>query len=165
MNDFDDPRLAAVERRLERAVAAEPPPALRQRVLMAVDDVLAEKVTATKSANSAQSGAAACPDLVAVTFSGDADVSIPGWAYATAAAVGLAFTLPLMNAVAAPGRAARPALVERLQAAGVVVDDLLALATAPPAAAGPLRSEPDHPRLVHPARRLIDARALLEEHL
>ena len=143
MNDFDDPRLAAVERRLERAVAAEPPPDLRHRVLMAVDDVLAR------------------PRLRAC----DADTGIPGWAYAAAAAVGLALTLPLVNAVEAPGRTAQPTLVERLRAAGVTDDDLLALATAPPAAAGPLQSEPDHPRPVHPARRLFKARTLLEEHL
>ena len=105
MNDFGDPRLAAIERRLERRPPAEPPPALRHRVLMAVDDV------------------------------------------------------------EAPGRTAQPALVERLRAAGLTDDDLLALATAPPAAAGPLQSEPDHPRPVHPARRLFKARALLEEHL
>jgi|688.fasta_scaffold405124_2 hypothetical protein len=147
MNDSGDPRLAAVERRLERCLPEEPAPALRHRVLMAVDDLLTEKVPATKSRQSAQAVSLSYPYLVAGTI------------------LLALFVTVSAGAVAATLRpAAAPSLVARLRAAGVTDDELLDLAAAPPAAAAP-PPQTGLPRPVHPAVHWIKVRKLLEEHL
>jgi len=153
MNDSGDPRLAAVERRLERCLPEEPAPALRHRVLMAVDDLLTEKVPATKSRQSAQAVSLSYPYLVAGTI--------------LLGTILLAlFVTVSAGAVAATLRpAAAPSLVARLRAAGVTDDELLDLAVAPPAAAAPPREQTGLPRPVHPAVHWIKVRKLLEEHL
>ena len=63
-----DPELSAVERMLHDRARQSPPPALRSRVLAAVDNVLPKMVPATKSGKAAQRHSPEYADLVAVTF-------------------------------------------------------------------------------------------------
>ena len=63
-----DPKLSAVERMLTDRTLQPPPPALRSRVLTAVDAVLPKKVPATKSGKAAQPHPPEYADLVAGTF-------------------------------------------------------------------------------------------------
>jgi hypothetical protein len=59
---------SAVEKLLHDRTRQAPPPALRSRVLTAVDDVLPKMVPATKSGKAAQRHSPEYADLVAVTF-------------------------------------------------------------------------------------------------
>ena len=63
-----DPKLSAVERMLTDRTLQPPPPALRSRVLTAVDAVLPKTVPATKSGKAAQPHPPEYADLVAGTF-------------------------------------------------------------------------------------------------
>lgn len=63
-----DPRLAAIERRLESASQPTVAPDLRQRVLAAVADALHEKVPATTSGWAREGAVLLSPDVVAGTF-------------------------------------------------------------------------------------------------
>jgi|APGre2960657468_1045069.scaffolds.fasta_scaffold13160_3 hypothetical protein len=63
-----DRESSAVERMLHDRTREAPPPALRSRVLAAVDDVLPKKVPATKSGKAAQRHPPEYADLVAGTF-------------------------------------------------------------------------------------------------
>jgi hypothetical protein len=162
MSEHLDPNLAAFERRLDRTLTTELAPALRHRVLMAVDDVLAETVPGTKSANSGQFGEPAYPDLVPGTF-----LCVPGWAWAAAAAVGVAITLPVVAGASVLARVEPPSLEARLRAAGLADDVLLLSAAAP--AGQPAVAEPREPALHEPPARMhvrvIDVRKCLEENL
>ena len=154
MNDHPDPHrheqaLAAVERRLElrleRRSGAEPPPNLRHRVLMAVDDVLAERRPVPHDARAGMA---------------------PGWAW-TAAAVGLAGAVALFVA-AAPTRRVEPlTLAGRMRVAGVADEGLFAATTVAlsPAAGGPSVAHADLLPGIRTADHLIDRRRLLEENL
>ena len=63
-----DPELSAVERMLHNRAGQSPPPALRPRVLAAVDAVLPKMVSATKYGQAAQPHPPEYADLVAGTF-------------------------------------------------------------------------------------------------
>ena len=141
------PHRAAVERRLAQRIAADPPAALRQRVLMGVDDAVAPpRPSPRRDAN---------------------DVRIPAWEWAVAAALGLAVTAPVVASVNAMCRAPRPTIVSRLLAAGVADESLLAAVAGPerrgPGAA-PVRTQHDIPPRRPPARA-VELRHLLEEML
>jgi hypothetical protein len=147
-----DPRLKAVERRLEQASRVEPSPALRQRVITAVDDVLNEKkVPATKFGEARQSPAPFYPDLVAGTF----------------IAAGLVLAVSVMVSVLAMRQIRPLTLSERMRIACVPDDGLLvAMAVSsviPDAAALPFDAK-DAPQGATGVR-VIDARRVLEEML
>ncbi|MFM8890368.1 MAG: hypothetical protein ACKOTB_01885, partial [Planctomycetia bacterium] len=98
---------AGIERRLGRRAASDPPPDLRPRVLMAVDDVLA-----TPAADPAPSD--------------PADTMLSGWPWAAVAAgIALVAAASWPPRELAGGRAPL-ALVERVRAAGLADDTLLA---------------------------------------
>ena len=154
MNGHPDPHrheqaLAAVERRLELRLeqlsGAEPPPNLRHRVLMAVDDVLAERRPAPHDAGAGMA---------------------PGWAWA-AAAVGLAGAVALLVAAAPTQRVEPLTLAGRMRVAGVADEGLFAATTVAqaPAAAGPSATHADSFPGIRIADHLIDRRRLLEENL
>jgi hypothetical protein len=63
-----DPEPSAIERMLHDRTLQTPSPALRSRVLAAVDNVLPKMVPATKSGKAAQRHSPEYADLVAVTF-------------------------------------------------------------------------------------------------
>ena len=63
-----DPKLSAVERMLTDRTLQPPPPALRSRVLTAVDAVLPKKVPGTKYGQAAQPHPPEYADLVPGTF-------------------------------------------------------------------------------------------------
>lgn len=156
MTDPLDPRLTAIEQRLERMSRIEPSPALRHRTIMAVDDVLNEKVTATKSGEARQSRTPFYPDLVAGTF-------IAG----TFIAAGLALAASVMIGISAVRHIRPLAFTERMRIASVPDDGSLAATVAslakPAAAALPLDAQ-DSPRR-STVVRVIDARRVLEEML
>lgn len=135
---------ATVEGRLERMRAAEPPPTLRHRVLMAVDDVLVERRPTAHDAG---------------------EVMAPVWALAAAAMLLLGLSLV---AVTQPVRPFEPlTLAERLRVAGVVDEDLVAAAKfARPSEVGHLLARrTDHVPVMPAAIRMLDVRRLLEEEL
>jgi hypothetical protein len=68
MNERFDRDTSAIERMLHDRTLQKPPPALRTRVLAAVDNVLPKKVPATKYRNAAQQHPPQYADLVAGTF-------------------------------------------------------------------------------------------------
>lgn len=141
---WPDPRLAAVERRLERRDPVAPSPALRHRVLMAVDDAIAAPRPLDR----------------------DDDVRIPGWAWAAAAVLGFALTVPLVAGMEAL-RSSAPTLATQLRSAGVTDESLLATLAAPPRPA--VAADRNWPAaLVAPPRplpRALELRRLLEETL
>jgi hypothetical protein len=141
-----DPELTAIERRLERRGPASPPPTLRHRVLMAVDDVLTLPQPLDRD--------------------GD-DVMIPGWAWAAAAVLGIAMTAPVVAGLQAVRCSEPRSLVAQLRANGVDDEPLLAAFTAPPrdddAVAGkPSAAEVALPR---PTSHVMQLQRLLEEML
>lgn len=146
------PHLAAVERRLARRTPADPPAALRSRILMAVDDA-AETVPATES-------------YVAAGSIVDDDVRIPGWAWAAATVLGLVLTVPVVAGMEAL-RSSAPTLADRLRSAGLIDESLVAALAAPPRPA--VAADRDWPAApVEPPRPLSHARELrrlLEETL
>lgn len=148
--DHLDPQLAMVECRLQRHPAPAAAPLLRHRVLMAVDDVLMARPRASLSDHSA---------------------TVPGWAWAVAAAVAVLLTWPMTmlagTSLVSGGDGLR--LAARLQAAGVPAEDLVMAVT-------PTEIRVDsRNKLVNPAarsvptdpfsRRGFDARRLLQELL
>lgn len=164
-----DPELAAIERRLERRDAVDPPPALRHRVLMAVQDALTEKkkVPATKSGEPGELRFADCPDLVAGTFSCDEDVRIPGWAWAAAAMLGIALTVPVVAGMEALRCRLSPTFAAQLRAAGVADEPLLAVVDRGPradAGVAPVRPARDATPQ-RPAFHALELQRLLEETL
>jgi hypothetical protein len=150
MSDLDNPRIDAIARRLERGTKAELPPALRDRVLLAVDDVLA------------------APRPMACDADADA---IPVWPWAAAAAaVGFAIAAPFVAAVTNPAthrRPGPPALVARMRAAGLDDEPLLAaLAETPQRDAAAIASAHTNPvPVARVGLRPIDLKPLLEEDL
>jgi hypothetical protein len=68
MNERFERDTSAIERLLHDRTLQTPPPALRTRVLTAVDAVLPKKVPATKSGKAAQQHSPDYADLVAGTF-------------------------------------------------------------------------------------------------
>ena len=68
MNTPFDPETSAVEKMLHDRARQSPPPALRTRVLAAVDNVLPKMVPATTCGKAAQRHRPEYADLVAVTF-------------------------------------------------------------------------------------------------
>lgn len=121
MNDRDDPHLEAVERRLADRAGTALPPRLRDRVLAAVRDALAEKAEKAPATTSGQSPQAAYPffqDVVAGT-------SIPGWAWAVAVVVGIGLTGFVVGGMEAVRRRELPTLAAHLRAAGLVDDSLV----------------------------------------
>jgi hypothetical protein len=160
MTDRVPPHLAAIERRLERAARPTPAPNLRRRALAAIDDVLQEKVPVAKSRQSAQGNCLPSPDVVAGTF-------LPGWAWAAAAALGIALTVPVVAGMEARRLREPTTLAAQLRAAGVADESLLALVAhgpRPHAAIAPVQPE----RNTVPRRfesRVIERQRLLEETL
>lgn len=149
MSDHENPRIDTIARRLERAARVEPPPALRDRVLLAVDDVLA------------------APRPMARAAAAD---TLPAWPWAAAAvAVGFAIAAPFLAAVTDPATLRRPgpsALVARLRASGLDDEPFLAsLAAAPHRDAAIAPAHPDPVPAAHPWRWRIDLKRLLEEDL
>jgi hypothetical protein len=149
MSDHENPRIDTIARRLERAARVEPPPALRDRVLLAVDDVLA------------------APRPMARAAAAD---TLPAWPWAAAAvAVGFAIAAPFLAAVTDPATLRRPgpsALVARLRASGLDDEPFLATLAATPrrdAAIAPVH--PDPVPAARPGLRRIDLKRLLEEDL
>jgi len=153
MTDFLDTRLTAIERRLEQASRVEPSPALRHRVIMALDDVLneKEKVPATKSGEARQSRAPFDPDLVAGTF----------------IAAGLFVAASVVVSGLSVGRIQPLTLSERMRIANVSDDGSLVATAASSVksdtAALPLDAKESPRRST--AVRVIDARRVLEEML
>ena len=151
MTDPLDPRLTAVERRLEHASRVEPSPALRHRVIMAVDAVLEKKVPATTSGEARQSRPPVLADLVAGTF----------------IAAGVALAVSVMIGVPAVCHIRPLTLLERMRIASVPDDgSLVAMAASimKPDAAALRFDTKDSPRR-STAVRVIDARRFLEEML
>lgn len=149
MNSHPDPRRhepahAAVERRLERLSGAAPH--LRHRVLVAVDDVLAEQRP---------------------TVQGGTGGAVPGWAWAAAAAISAAFAMPWLAGTAPVHPVERLTLVARMQLAGVADDDLLAATSfaRSPQAGHLLARRIDHVPAIPAANLTLDVRRLLEEEL
>jgi hypothetical protein len=132
---WPDPGLAAIERRLERRDPVVAPPALRHRVLMAVDDALAAPRPLDR----------------------DEDVRIPGWAWAAAAVLGVVLTVPVVAGMEALRPSAPRMIADRLRAAGVTDEPLVAAADRerPAAPVAPPR----------PLSRALEIRRLLEETL
>lgn len=141
---WPDPGLAAIERRLERRDPVVAPPALRHRVLMAVDDALAAPRPPAR----------------------DEDVRIPGWAWAAAAVLGVVLTVPVVAGMEAL-RSSAPALADRLRAAGVTDEPLVAALAAPPRpVVAADRERPATPVAPpRPLSRALEIRRLLEETL
>jgi hypothetical protein len=168
MSDRLDPRLAPVERRLERLPATAPAAALRRRVLAAVDGVLVhqpkekEKVPATKSRWFGKSSFPLFPDLVAGTF-------FP-WACVAAVASGVVIVAACLASTAPVPRAPRITLVERLRIAGVAEEGLresliaAVAAASSPADSGPLARSAAITPAARAAVRVSDTRRLLEEY-
>jgi hypothetical protein len=113
-----DPELSAVERMLNDRTRQAPPPALRSRVLTAVEEVLRDdrtkKVPATKSGKAAQRHPPEYADLVAGTF-------------LMATALSLLFVAMLSSAAASRrigDTTERPLLsfAQRAEAAGITLD-------------------------------------------
>jgi hypothetical protein len=156
MTDRLPPHLAAIELRLERASLTTPASNLRRRVLAAVDDVLLEKVPATKSGQSTQGNCLTSPDLVAGTFM-----------WAAAVVLGIAMTVPVVAGMKALRLREPPTLAAQLRAAGVADEAVLALvgrAPRPDAAVVPVSPE----RVAVTRRiesRVIELQRLLEETL
>ena len=152
MNDRLPPHLAAVERRLAQRTPADPPAALRSRIL--------EMVPATKSGQATHDDSPSSPDLVAGTI-------IPGWAWAAAAVLCLVLTLPVVAGMEALRATAAPRFAAQLRAAGVADEPLLPLVAhgpRPDAAIAPVQPE----RNTVPRRfqsRAIELQRLLEEML
>lgn len=139
-----DPALAAIERRLEGRDPVAASPALRHRVLMAVDDALAAPRPPVREVD---------------------DVRIPGWAWAAAAVLGVVMTAPVVAGLEALRPAAAPTLGARLRAAGLDDEPLLAALAAPPRHDA---SQPASPATAVPSRpesRAFELRRLLEEML
>ena len=156
MTDRVPPHLAAIERRLERAARPTPAPNLRGRALRAVDEVLHEKVPATKSGQSTQGNCLTSPDLVAGTFM-----------WAAAVVLGIALTVPVVAGMEALRLREPPTRAAQLRAAGVADEAGLALvdrAPRPDAAVVPVS-----PERVAASRllesRVIELQRLLEETL
>jgi hypothetical protein len=158
MTDRVPPHLAAVELRLERAIPPAEAVNLRRRVLAAVDEVLLEKVPATKSGQSTQGNCLASPDLVAGTFI---------FMWAAAVVLGIAMTVPVVAGMKALRLREPPTLAAQLRAAGVADEAVLAFvdrAPRPDAAVVPVSPE----RVAVPRRlesRVIELQRLLEETL
>ena len=109
-----DPKLSAVERMLTDRTLQPPPPALRSRVLTAVDAVLPKKVPATKSGQAAQPHPPEYADLVPGTF-------------LMGTALSLLIIVMLASEVASRrigGTTERPLLsfAQRAEAAGITLD-------------------------------------------
>jgi hypothetical protein len=105
---------SAIERMLHDRTPQTPPPALRSRVLAAVDAVLPKKVPATKSGKAAQRHPPEYADLVAGTF-------------LMGIALSLLFVAMLSSAAASRrigGTTERPLLsfAQRAEAAGITLD-------------------------------------------
>ena len=114
MNTPFNPDTSAIERMLRDRTRQMPSPALRTRVLAAVDKVLPKKVPATKSGQDAQRHYLGYADLVAGTF-----------LMATALSVLLVATLSSVTGSHRFGSATdRPMLsfAQRAEAAGVTLD-------------------------------------------
>lgn len=143
-----EPDLAVVERRLGRRTGFEPSPAFRDRVLMAVEDVLA----------------AGRP-----TMRRDERAADLGWPWAVAAAVGgLAIVVAIVAYVSTSDRIEPVGLLQRMQVAGVADDRLLASDAAPrPSADAAVTGPHDETRAAAAGGvfRAIDARRLLREDL
>ena len=156
MTDRLPPHLAAIELRLEQAIPPAEAVNLRRRVLAAVDDVLLEKVPATKSGQSTQGNCLTSPDLVAGTFM-----------WAAAVVLGIAMTVPVVAGMKALRLREPPTLAAQLRAAGVADEAVLAFvdrAPRPDAAVEPVSPE----RVAVPRRlesRVIELQRLLEETL
>lgn len=129
------PHLAAVERRLARRAPADPPAALRHRIL--------EMVPGTESRHSARADSLSSPYLVAASILAMSVLLLP----LVAMAVGTA------RLDRAPPRML--SFVERARLAGITIDSTLAPARDP----GPLKPPADR------RPRAFDARALLERTL
>ena len=172
MTDFLDTRLTAIERRLEQASRVEPSPALRHRVIMALDDVLnekekvpKEKVPATKFGEVRQACIPFYPDLVAGTFIGTDLVA--GTFIGTFIAAGLLVAASVVVSGLSVGRIQPLTLSQRMRIANVSEDGLLVATAAssviPDAAALPFDAK-DAPQGATGVR-VIDARRVLEEIL
>lgn len=114
MNTPFDSDTSAVEKLLHDRMRQAPPPALRTRVLAAVDEVLPKKVPATKYGQHAQSHDPQYADLVAGTF-----------LMVTALSVLLVATLSSATGSHLDGSAPdRPMLsfAQRAEAAGITLD-------------------------------------------
>jgi hypothetical protein len=144
----DEPDLAMVERRLGRRNDVEPSPAFRDRVLMAVDDVLAAGRPTIRRDEPAA-------DLV--------------WPWAVAVAVGgLAIVVAFIAYVSTSDRIEPFGLLHRMQVAGVADDRLLASDAAPrPSEGATVTGQHDETRAAAAGGvfRAIDARRLLREDL
>jgi hypothetical protein len=142
---WPDPGLAAIERRLERRDPVVAPPALRHRVLMAVDDALAAPRPLDR----------------------DEDVRIPGWAWAAAAVLGVVLTVPVVAGMEALRPSAPRMIADRLRAAGVTDEPLVAALAAPPRpVVAADRERPAAPVAApRPLSRALEIRRLLEETL
>lgn len=152
MTDRLPSHLAAIERRLARRTPADPPAALRSRILMAVDDA-AETVPATPSRQSASM-------QFAFRQSAHADSLASPYVVAGTVLAMSVLLLPLVTmAVATPRLDGSPprmlSFVERARLAGITIDSTPTPARAP----GPLKPLPDR------RPRAFDARALLERTL
>ena len=144
MTDPLDPSLSALERRLGRVTGGEPSPALRHRLLVAVDDALVEPVI---SAGDARAGA------------------MPIWAWAAAVAVGMAFMVPVIGAAAALGRVEPLSFASRLRAAGLADYDVRGFVPEPHDAATMLTVPTANFRTDRSTLRVTGVRELLEENL
>jgi len=152
MTERLDARLAALERRLERASPAVAPPGLRRRVLSAIPDSVPDSVPGTESGRSGKFPAPSSPNLVTGTV----------LVFVAAAIAIVAFSASVISNAPMP-----LTLDERLRLTRVGGDDVLATLTADARTTEPgLR-----PRRIDdiPARRgtlrVLDAQRILREPL
>lgn len=140
-----DQRLAALERGLECRLPADPPPALRHRVLAAVDDAL----------------------LRPRPWSRDDDLRIPGWTWAAAAALAIALTVPAVPAAEGLRSSVRHAVEARLRTAGVDDASLLAAVASGPRPHDAVVPADPHRNAVPRGQRsrAVEIQRLLEEML
>ena len=144
------PALSILDQRLQRTAGGEPPPHLRHRVLMAVDDVLSPRPH--------------------VPFR-DRSTTIPGWAWAVAAVITVAMAWPsaMLPRSSFTSDHDGLALAARLRAAGVSAEDLVTAIvpteagtqTVPTIVAPGNHAAPSAPA----ARRSLETRHLLQELL
>ena len=150
MNTSFDPETSAVEKMLHDRTLQTPPPALRSRVLAAVDAVLPKKVPATKYGKAAQRHTPEYADLVAGTF-------------LMGTALSLLIIVMLSTEVASRRTTERPLLsfAQRAEAAGVTLD-VMPPATEQLAAGQPYdTAAPRHRDTFH----VLDTRSFLQGDL
>lgn len=142
MNTPCDPETSAIEKMLHDRTRHTPSPALRSRVLAAVDNVLPKKVPATKYGKAAQRHSPEYADLVAGTF-------------LMAAALSLLIVAMLASEAASRrigGTTEQPLLsfAQRAEAAGITLDST-------PPSTGQVAVSPPHANAVPRRGDILDS--------